>query len=407
MSDATPAAAAAPAVAAAAPAAAEAAAAADQCASAGCGQAAKQSCPTCIQLGITPVARFCSQECFKGAWKEHNIAVHKPVKERLNFVPPPFDYTGDLRPAWVSPRRTVPAHIQKPDYAANGQPQGENQHSIHINSAAEIKGIRAASRLGRQALDLAHAHIRPGITTDEIDRIVHDFIISKDAYPSPLNYRFFPKSCCTSVNEVICHGIPDARPLQDGDIVNVDVTVYYKGYHGDLNETFCVGNVDEKSKELIKTTHDALMAAVAAVQPGVQFRDFGEIITKAVGKSGFSVVRSYCGHGIGSVFHTSPSIPHYARNKAVGACKPGMVFSIEPMINMGTWKDKTWTFDDWTSVTADGKRSAQFEHTVLVTEKGCEVLTARTKDSPPLWWEKKSTEAAAPAATEPAPAAAQ
>jgi methionyl aminopeptidase len=198
----------------------------------------------------------------------------------------------------------------------------------------------------------------------------------------------------SSVNEVICHGIPDTRLLEDGDIVNVDVSVYKGGFHGDLNETFCVGNVDQKSKDLIKTTHDALMRAVDAVKPGSLFRDFGEIITKTTGPAGFSVVRSYCGHGIDSVFHTIPNIPHYARNKAVGTCKPGMVFSIEPMINMGTWKDVTWP-DDWTSVTTDGKRSAQFEHTLLVTEKGVEVLTARTKDSPPLWWEAEAASATA------------
>lgn len=317
--------------------------------------------------------------------------MHKPAQARLDFRPPHFDYTGPLRPAWVSPRRSVPPHIARPDYAETGEPKGENRATIHINTPAEIKGIRAACRLGRQALDLAHKHIRPGITTDEIDRIVHDFIISQDAYPSPLNYRWFPKSCCTSVNEVICHGIPDARPLEDGDIVNVDITVYYKGFHGDLNETFCVGNVDQKSKDLIKTTHDALMKAIEFVRPGALFRDFGDVITKTVGKSGFSVVRSYCGHGIHSVFHTAPNIPHYARNKAVGTCKPGMVFTIEPMINMGTWKDVTWP-DDWTSTTADGKRSAQFEHQLLVTENGCEILTARTKDSPPLWWEVKEGE---------------
>lgn len=188
------------------------------------------------------------------------------------------------------------------------------------------------------------------------------------------------------MNEVICHGIPDARPLEDGDIINVDVTVYKDGFHGDLNETFCVGNVDQKSKDLIKVTHDSLMKALESVKPGSLFRDFGEIITKIVGKAGFSIVRSYCGHGIGALFHSPPSIPHYARNKAVGQCKPGMVFTIEPMINMGTWKDCTWP-DDWTSTTTDGKRSAQFEHTVLVTEKGVEILTARTPNSPPLWWE--------------------
>lgn len=195
--------------------------------------------------------------------------------------------------------------------------------------------------------------------------------------------------------------------MQDGDIVNVDITVYLNGFHSDLNETFTVGNVDQKSKDLIKVTHDALMRALEAVKPGALFRDFGDIITKATGKAGYSVVRSYCGHGIGSAFHPPPSIPHYARNKAVGSCKPGMVFTIEPMINMGTWKDVTWAFDDWTSVTTDGKRSAQFEHTVLVTDKGVEILTARTKDSPPMWWEvDEAATAAAASSVTPASAAA-
>lgn len=182
--------------------------------------------------------------------------------------------------------------------------------------------------------------------------------------------------------------------------MNVDISVYKDGFHADLNETFCVGTVEPKYKDLIKATHDSMMKAIEYVKPGSLFRDFGELITKSVGKSGYSVVRAYCGHGIGALFHSPPSIPHYARNKAVGQCKPGMVFSIEPMINMGSWKDTLWP-DDWTSATADGKRSAQFEHTCLVTEKGYEILTARLPTSPPLCWETET-----PAAT-PAPAAAK
>lgn len=240
--------------------------------------------------------------------------------------------------------------------------------------------------MGREVLDFAHRLVRVGITTEEIDEKVHAEICRRGAYPSPLNYYNFPKSLCTSVNEVICHGIPDARPLENGDIVNLDITVYYKGYHGDLNETYCVGEVEEQYKKLIKTTHDSLFESIESVKPGVMCRDFGKIISKIVNRQGYSVVRSYCGHGIGSLFHCAPNIPHYSKNKAVGVLKPGMVFTIEPMINMGAWQDKTWP-DDWTSVTVDGKRSAQFEHTVLVTETGVEILTARTADSPPLWWE--------------------
>jgi methionyl aminopeptidase len=185
---------------------------------------------------------------------------------------------------------------------------------------------------------------------------------------------------------VICHGIPDARPLEDGDIVNIDVTVYYQGVHSDLNETHTVGEVDEKYKKLIKCSHDSLMKAIEIAKPGTFFRDFGGVISKFAKAEGYSVVKSYCGHGIGTLFHSAPNVPHYAKNKAIGILKPGMCFTIEPMINEGTWKDTTWP-DDWTSVTVDGKRSAQFEHTLLVTETGCEILTARTSESPKLPWE--------------------
>ena len=184
------------------------------------------------------------------------------------------------------------------------------------------------------------------------------------------------------------HGIPDTRPLENGDILNIDISLYLNGFHGDLNETVVVGETDAESKRLIKCSHDAMMAALAAVKPGAYCRDFGDIISKHCQREGFSVVRTYCGHGVGRLFHCAPNIPHYARNKAVGQLKPGMIFTIEPMVNAGSWRDVMWP-DDWTSTTADGKRSAQFEHTVLVTETGHEILTARTADSPPLWWENE------------------
>lgn len=241
-------------------------------------------------------------------------------------------------------------------------------------------------------MDVAARAVAVGVTCEEIDRIVHEACLERDCYPSPLYYYNFPKSCCTSVNEVICHGIPDMRPLEDGDIVNVDISVYHEGYHGDLNETFTVGTVDQKYKDLIKTTHDSLFEAIKLVKPGTMCRDFGKVISRTVKKAGYSVVRSYCGHGIGELFHCGPNIPHYAKNKAVGELKPGVVFTIEPMINMGCWQDETWP-DEWTSVTQDGKRSAQFEHTLLVTEDGCEILTARLESSPPLWWEEKNVAA--------------
>lgn len=195
----------------------------------------------------------------------------------------------------------------------------------------------------------------------------------------------FPKSVCTSVNEVVCHGIPDYREVQDGDIVNIDVSVYNRGgYHGDLNETFCVGNVDDEGKMLVKTAFDSLAAAIDMVKPDTLYRDFGTAIHKTASKNKCSVVRTYCGHGIGSLFHTIPNVPHYQKNKAKGTVKAGHVFTIEPMINRGTYDEYTWG-DNWTSVTADGKRSAQFEHTILVTETGYELLTAR-ENEPVMTW---------------------
>jgi methionyl aminopeptidase len=358
------------------------------CNSVGCYEEASMQCPTCQKSNLPP-ARFCKQECFKASWGFHKM-VHEVAKQDAQFTPPSFKYTGGLRPHFVTPQQSTPPEIPRPEYALTGQPVSESSQrgnaTIHVCTKKEIRGIRAACKLGREILDLAHSLVRPGITTDEIDRVVHAAIIARGAYPSPLNYHNFPKSLCTSVNEVICHGIPDARPLEDGDIVNLDVTVYYKGYHGDLNETYCVGNVEPKHKKLIEVTYNALQEAIQQVKPGAMCREFGDLISRSTGKAGFSVVRAYCGHGIGSLFHSTPSIPHYGKNKAIGVLKPGMVFTIEPMINEGGWQDETWP-DEWTSVTRDGKRSAQFEHTLLVTETGVEILTARFPTSPPLHWD--------------------
>lgn len=237
--------------------------------------------------------------------------------------------------------------------------------------------------IGRKVLDIAHSAVKPGITTDEIDNIVHNACIEFGVYPSPLNYYNFPKSVCTSVNEVICHGIPDMRKLEEGDILNIDVSVYKNGYHADLNETYFVGNVDEKSKFLVQASYDCLQKAISICKPGVMYKEIGSVIGNFIESKGLSVTRTYCGHGIGDQFHCNPNVPHYKKNKAVGIMRPGHIFTIEPMINEGTWKDVTW-LDEWTAVTEDGKRSAQFEHTLLITEDGCEVLTKRLSDSPPL-----------------------
>ncbi len=194
---------------------------------------------------------------------------------------------------------------------------------------------------------------------------------------------------CTSVNEVVCHGIPDLRELEDGDIVNVDVSAILDGYHTDLNETFLVGkNVSKEKKALVKATHDALFKAIDMCKPGTFYRDLGGVITKHINGAGFSVDRTYCGHGIGEWFHCAPNIPHYAGNKAKFTMKVGHCFTIEPMVNMGTWKDTHW-IDGWTAVTKDGQPSAQFEHTLLVVEGGVEILTKRLPTSPPLWWEEE------------------
>ncbi|KAK1304980.1 Methionine aminopeptidase 1A [Acorus calamus] len=299
-----------------------------------------------------------TQDCFKASWSAHK-SVHSRSNLLSNKDSSPADYVKEgwsLRPLPISSYRVVPANIEKPDWA------------VDIKTPEQIERMRETCRIAREVLDAAARVIRPGITTDEIDEVVHQATIAAGkfswGYPSPLNYHFFPKSCCTSVNEVICHGIPDARKLEDGDIVNVDITVYYKGVHGDLNETFFVGKVDEESQQLVKCTYECLEKSIAIVKPGVRFREVGEVINRHASMSGFSVVKSYCGHGIGDLFHCAPNIPHYARNKAVGVMKAGQTFTIEPMINAGSWRDRLWP-DGWTAVTVDGKRSAQFEHTLL------------------------------------------
>ncbi|XP_075542419.1 methionine aminopeptidase 1 isoform X2 [Dermacentor variabilis] len=339
------------------------------------------------------------EDCFKGNWDSHK-QVHRVVKNAkaaasAMYNPwPSFSFTGKLRPFPLSQKREVPEHIMRPDYAdhPDGIPLSEQaaKHSsaIKVLDEEEIEGVRLASKLAREVLDVALGAAEVGVTTDELDRLVHEASIERDCYPSPLNYYKFPKSCCTSVNEVICHGIPDMRPLQDGDLLNVDITVYHRGFHGDLNETVFIGNVDESGRKLVQVTYECLSKAIEAVQPGMRYREIGNIIQKHAQSHGFSVVRSYCGHGIHRLFHTAPSVPHYAKNKAIGVMKAGHCFTIEPMISEGTWHDEVWP-DNWTAVTADGKRSAQFEQTLLVTDTGCEILTRRrTHDGQPWFMNK-------------------
>jgi len=349
-------------------------------------EAGSLQCPTCLKLGKE--SYFCSQDCFKRSWSEHK-AIHKSQTTGHYNPFPTFPFTGSIRPVYpLSPRREVPASIKHPDYAKDGIARSEQvfvgRHKITILDKKQQAGMRKVCRLAREVLDIAAREVKPGVTTDHIDEVVHKACLERESYPSPLNYYHYPKSVCTSVNEVICHGIPDGRLLLDGDIINIDVTLYHGGFHGDLNETYYVGSralADPDAVRVIETARECLDLGIELVKPGMLFREPGTIIEKHAKSRNCSVVKTYCGHGINQLFHAPPNMPHYAKNKAVGAAKEGMCFTIEPMINLGTYKDKTWP-DDWTSVTADGLKTAQFEHTLLVTADGVEVLTARQADSP-------------------------
>ncbi|KAL9608386.1 MAG: hypothetical protein Q9167_006783 [Letrouitia subvulpina] len=299
---------------------------------------------------------------------------------------PSFKFTGPLRPVYpLSPRRSIPDHIPKPEWHKDGQPKYKTfgRNNIPILDKKAQDAMRKVCRLSREVLDIVGREVRPGVTTDYLDDIVHKACIERNSYPSPLNYVHFPKSVCTSVNEVICHGIPDQRILLDGDILNLDVSLYHQGYHGDINETYYVGTsaLNPLNTHLVETTRECLSLAIKAVKPGLPFREIGNIIEKHAKANNCGVIKTYCGHGINTLFHGAPNIPHYAKNKAVGVAKAGMCFTIEPMISAGSWRDKTWP-DNWTSVTTDGSRTAQFEHTLLVTDEGVEVLTERVENSP-------------------------
>jgi methionyl aminopeptidase len=277
-----------------------------------------------------------------------------------------------IRPGTVSPRRGVPAHIARPDYAESGKPK-KKVASVKMD-AEQLARMRKACSAAAKVLRIAGEAVRPGITTDEIDAIAHEAYLAEGGYPSTLNYHGYPKSLCTSINEVVCHGIPDSRPLQSGEIVNLDVTIFLDGMHGDCSATFLVGEVDDAGKKLVEVTRECLRLGIEAVKPGVQLREIGLAIEPYAVKNGYGVVRAYAGHGIGEVFHTPLQVPHYDEPEAKEILEPGMVFTIEPMISEGTWDIRHWR-DGWTVVTADGKRSAQFEHTIVVTGTGAEILT--------------------------------
>jgi len=244
----------------------------------------------------------------------------------------------------------------------------------HVKSPDVIARMRRTGRSAAEVLAVTGAAVGPGITSDELDAICHAACIERGGYPSPLNYNGYPKSLCTSVNEVICHGIPDDRPLVDGDIVNLDVTLYREGVHGDTNATFLVGDVDDGSRNLVRVTRECLMLGIEAVRPGRPLSDIGRAIERHATKHSLGVVRAFIGHGIGEQFHTDLQIFHYYDPASATVMQPGMTFTIEPMITMGRWQHRMWD-DGWTAVTIDGGRTAQFEHTILVTDDGSEILT--------------------------------
>jgi methionyl aminopeptidase len=276
-----------------------------------------------------------------------------------------------LQPGRVSPERTVPASIVRPEYVGRRAPRGGERD---IKDAETIERMRVAGRIAAQALAEVGRHVVPGVTTDELDRVGHEFLVDHGAYPSTLGYRGFPKSLCTSLNEVICHGIPDDTVVADGDIVNVDITAFIGGVHGDTNATFLAGDVDERSRLLVERTHEAMMRGIRAVAPGRSLNAIGRVIESYARRFGYGVVRDFTGHGIGATFHSGLVVPHFDDPAVREVMEPGMTFTIEPMLTLGTIEYDIWP-DGWTVVTADRQRTAQFEHTLLVTADGYEILT--------------------------------
>lgn len=277
-----------------------------------------------------------------------------------------------LVPGRLSPPRPVPPSIPRPEYV--GKPAPTPYTGPEVQDAETVEKMRIASRIAARAMEEAAKHISPGVTTDELDRVAHEYMCDHRAYPSDLGYRGFPKSLCASINEVICHGIPDSTELRDGDIVNLDVTAFIHGVHGDTNATYLCGDVDEESRLLVERTEESLTRAIKAVKPGRAINVIGRVIESYAKRFGYGVVRDFTGHGINTSFHSGLIVPHYDAPHATTVIKPGMTFTIEPMLTLGTHDYDIWE-DGWTVVTKDRKRTAQFEHTLVVTETGAEVLT--------------------------------
>jgi methionyl aminopeptidase len=285
----------------------------------------------------------------------------------------PKDSAGHLIPGRVSPRLSVPSGIPRPEYVGKPNPAKNTQGDLYTPD--EVALIREAGRIAAQAIELVGRHAVPGVTTDELDRIGHEFLVAHDAYPSTLGYRGYPKSLCSSINEVICHGIPDDTVLEEGDIVNIDITAFKNGYHGDSNQTFVVGEAKQEVVDLVERTREALNRGIKAVAPGRQVNVIGRAIEAYAKRFGYGVVRDFTGHGVGRSFHSGLIIPHYDSAPLYDdVMEPGMVFTIEPMLTLGGIAWDMWD-DDWTVTTRDKSLTAQFEHTLVVTERGAEVLT--------------------------------
>jgi methionyl aminopeptidase len=277
-----------------------------------------------------------------------------------------------LQPGQQTPRRPVPANIARPEYVDKPNPKRDTSDGIRTPEV--IEAMRVAGKLAAQALAEGGKAVQPGATTERIDAVVHEFLCDNGAYPSTLGYRGFPKSCCTSLNEVICHGIPDSTVIEDGDICNIDVTAYIGGVHGDCNATFLAGEVSEEARLLVERTHEATMRAIKAVRPGRALNVIGRVIESYAKRFDYGVVRDFTGHGVGPYFHGTPTVLHYEEPAVTTVIQSGMTFTIEPMITLGTIDYDIWP-DGWTVTTKDKLLTAQFEHTLVVTDDGAEILT--------------------------------
>ncbi|AJE33473.1 methionine aminopeptidase [Corynebacterium humireducens NBRC 106098 = DSM 45392] len=278
-----------------------------------------------------------------------------------------------LVPGRLSPIRTVPDHIERPEYVWKDTVQ-ENIGEPFVQTPEVIEAMREASKIAANALKEAGAAVAPGVTTDELDRIAHEYMLDHGAYPSTLGYRGFPKSCCTSMNEIICHGIPDDTVIEDGDIVNIDVTAYKNGVHGDTNATFLAGNVSEEHRLLVERTEEAMMRGIRAAKPGREINVIGRVIEAYANRFGYNVVRDFTGHGVGPTFHNGLVVLHYDSTAYRDILEPGMTLTIEPMINLGGLDYHIWD-NDWTVQNNDFQFTAQFEHTIVITDDGNEILT--------------------------------